>query len=101
MKLLVYLEYTCIYYTDNKNFPPTLDVQLDKNTHIHCDFNTNIKKNYISIIYMTTCRYYLNISLGETVPTLKTMKERVSKLTYPMLQHCLRMLYTMNGNSKH
>ena len=30
-----------------------------------------------------------------------TMKERVSKLTYPMLQHCLRMLYTMNSNSKH
>ena len=29
------------------------------------------------------------------------MKERVSKLTYPTLQHCLRMLYTMNGNSKH
>ena len=31
------------------------------------------------------CRYYLNISLGETIPTLKTMKERVSKLTYPTL----------------
>ena len=31
----------------------------------------------------------------------KEMKERVSKLTYPMLQHCLRMLHTMNGNSKH
>ena len=30
-----------------------------------------------------------------------SMKERVSKLTYPTLQHCLRMLYTMNGNSKH
>ena len=29
------------------------------------------------------------------------MKERVSKLTYPTLQHCLRMLYTINGNSKH
>ena len=29
------------------------------------------------------------------------MKERVSKLTYPTLQHCLRMLHTMNGNSKH
>ena len=29
------------------------------------------------------------------------MKEGVSKLTYPTLQHCLRMLYTMNGNSKH
>ena len=29
------------------------------------------------------------------------MKERVSKLTYPTLQHCLRMLYTVNGNSKH
>ena len=29
------------------------------------------------------------------------MKERVSKLTYPTLRHCLRMLYTMNGNSKH
>ena len=28
------------------------------------------------------------------------MKERVSKLTYPTLQHCLRMLYTTNGNSK-
>ena len=23
------------------------------------------------------------------------MKERVSKLTYPTLQHCLRMLYTL------
>ena len=32
---------------------------------------------------------------------LLKMKERVSKLTYPTLQHCLRMLYTMNGNSKH
>ena len=32
---------------------------------------------------------------------LGKMKERVSKLTYPTLQHCLRMLYTMNGNSKH
>ena len=32
---------------------------------------------------------------------LLIMKERVSKLTYPTLQHCLRMLYTMNGNSKH
>ena len=29
------------------------------------------------------------------------INERVSKLTYPTLQHCLRMLYTMNGNSKH
>ena len=29
------------------------------------------------------------------------MKERVSKLTYPTLQRCLRMLYTMNGNIKH
>ena len=29
------------------------------------------------------------------------MKERVSKLTYPTLQHFLRMLYTMNGTSKH
>ena len=29
------------------------------------------------------------------------MKERVSKLTYPTLQQCLRRLYTMNGNSKH
>ena len=29
------------------------------------------------------------------------MKERVSKFTYPTLQHCLRMLYTTNGNSKH
>ena len=29
------------------------------------------------------------------------MKERVRKLTYPTLQHCLRILYTMNGNSKH
>ena len=28
------------------------------------------------------------------------MKEKVSKLTYPRLQHCLRMLYTMNCNSK-
>ena len=25
------------------------------------------------------------------------MKERVSNLTYPTLQHCLRMLYTMNA----
>ena len=29
------------------------------------------------------------------------MKEKVSKLTYPTLKHCLRMLYTTNGNSKH
>ena len=29
------------------------------------------------------------------------MKERVSKLTYPTLQHCQRMLYTINGNFKH
>ena len=29
------------------------------------------------------------------------MEEKVSKLTYPTLQHCLRMLYTTNGNSKH
>ena len=50
-------------YTDKKNFPPTLGVQLDKNTHIHCDFNTNIKRNYISIIYTNMCRYNLNLSL--------------------------------------
>ena len=31
----------------------------------------------------------------------KLMKERVSKLTYPTLQQCLRMPYTTNGNSKH
>ena len=36
----------------------------------------------------------INLFIGE-------LKERVSKLTYPTLQHCLRMLYTMNGNSKH
>ena len=29
------------------------------------------------------------------------MIERVSNLTYPTLQHCLRMLYTTNGNSEH
>ena len=29
------------------------------------------------------------------------MKERMSKLTYPTLQPCLRKLYTTNGNSKH
>ena len=32
---------------------------------------------------------------------LEINDDRVSKLTYPTLQHCLRMLYTMNGNSKH
>ena len=30
----------------------------------------------------------------------KIMKERVSKLTYPTLQHCLRMLYTTNSKFK-
>ena len=40
-------------------------------------------------------RYYIGIY------DLKIMKESVSKLKYPWLHHCLRMLYTMNGNSKH
>ena len=31
----------------------------------------------------------------------KEMKERVSKLTYPMLQHCLTMLHILNGNAMH
>ena len=39
--------------------------------------------------------------LKECKKNIDLMKERVSKLTYPTLQHCLRMLYTMNGNSKH
>ena len=27
------------------------------------------------------------------------MKERVSKLTYPTLQHCLKVLHIMNANA--
>ena len=45
--------------------------------------------------------YYLHLEKGMVFHFNKLMKERVSKLTYPTLQHCLRWLYTMNGNSKH
>ena len=47
------------------------------------------------------CPFDFIFPLGKLNCKMKNMKERVSKLTYPTLQHCLRMLYTMNGNSKH
>ena len=42
-------------------------------------------------------RLYYNQKLHVT----EKMKERVSKLTYPTLQHCLRMMYSMKGNAMH
>ena len=42
-----------------------------------------------------------NLINKQGLSTPEWMKERVSKLTYPTLQHCLRRLYTMTGNSKH
>ena len=60
-------------------------------------------KNQFQLIYFKiTMRNNCDNSFKEIKKiTLVKMKERVSKLTYPTLQHCLRRLYTMNGNSKH
>ena len=40
---------------------------------------------------------YWHSLLGETLKNILSnkMKEKVSKLTYPTLQHCLRMLHNM------
>ena len=56
--------------------------------------------NFYTLKKVLFCRL-LNDMIETRQKSTKEMKERVSKLTYPMLQHCLRMLYTMNGNSKH
>ena len=54
-----------------------------------------LRAHYFELIENANFMYYLACLYPEQ------MKERVSKLTYPTLQHCLRRLYTMNGNSKH
>ena len=54
-----------------------------------------------TVIFETDCTKLLYAGCHIEYFSVNEMKERVSKLTYPTLQHCLRMLYTMNGNSKH
>ena len=57
---------------------------------------------HIYTLYMSfiTTKFQEILLSGFRGVALTRMKERVSKLTYPTLQHCLRMLYIMNGNSK-
>ena len=49
------------------------------------------RDNYKYINTITILQHYYQC--------ITLMEERVIKLTYPTLQHFLRMLYTMNGNS--
>ena len=52
-------------------------------------------REYLDKIQNTEIQFTINVQLSlETL--LMEMKEKVSKLTYPTLQHCLRMLYTCN-----
>ena len=55
-----------------------------------------LKENCIKEALIIRLKRILMIDTHKNV-----IKERVSKHTYSMLQHCLRLLYTMNGNSKH
>ena len=48
-----------------------------------------------------SCNIPIIVISGLEVPEKVLMKETVSKLTYPTLQHCLRVLYTRNGTSRH
>ena len=57
-----------------------------------CMYHTAVSMNFTILIFFVASEYFF---------TTSEMKERVSKLIYPTLQHCLRMLYKMNGNSKH
>ena len=61
--------------------------------------------SHLLYIVQRGCGHYYDVEARCSIFTnarfLIKMKERVSKLTYTTLQHCLRMLYTMNGNSKH
>ena len=59
---------------------------------------TNVYERLHIHLYNYTANTYL-LSNTEQALDIKVMKERVSKLTYPTLQHRLRMLYTMTGNS--
>ena len=80
--------------------------------HIHSEFQsplfwTRRYRQYVLAEYKLSQCTLLPAGTGAPVGSTKStchsnlMKERVSKLTYPTLQHCLRMLYTINGNSKH
>ena len=92
---------------DTKEINSSINSILTINT-IHA-INYLTIHTWIYTLLINTYRALLNQAIFKifilssyTFPWQKylEMKERVSKLTYPTLQHCLRMLYTMNGNSK-
>ena len=61
----------------------------------------SILMSFNVLIYFWVTLIYRISSLVNKYHVQEYMKERVSKLTYPPRQHRLRMLYTMNGHSKH
>ena len=63
-----------------------------------CTKSTNVKLGVWSSPWSSLDKYKTK-SYQTAVPN--NMKERVTKLTYPMLQHCLRMLHITNGNVIH
>ena len=63
-----------------------------------CDTSRTVKEIATSISSFAS---FLLITNKTKFVIIGQMKESVSKLIYPTLQHCLRLLYTMNGNSKH
>ena len=77
---------------------------LDVRPVASCDYS-NLKRHYLRFFSGKYCVWKLekdyDLSLNLYFTYFKNMKERVRKLTYSTLQHCMRMLYTMNGNSKH
>ena len=54
----------------------------------------------VQYLLLLARKVYVGVNKGTFKRVSFKMKERLSKLTYPTLQHCLRMLYTTNGNSK-
>ena len=62
------------------------------------DRSPNMHRNYLQLVNILGSRFEPRNQ--SKLCRAKIMKERVSKLTYPTLQHCLRMLYTTNGKFK-